>query len=367
MNLRLSLLIPSLSQGGAEHSLARLANHWADVGHHVSLCTLDSVDHDSYTLHSQIERRSLGGLQTSRSLWQGLTRNLNRLRRVRRALDETRPDCVVSFLETTNVLALLASRGRAWPVLIAERTNPVLHPVSSVWRFLRQRTYARAAGLIVQTESAAESLRPIFPQPITVIPNGVPRHAAVQAEQVGDPRPPVVLAAGRLSPEKGFDKLIRAFAMASEGLSEWRLRILGEGAERKTLNQTSESLRVADRLEMPGFMPDMESELAGASVFVLSSEYEGFPNVLLEAMAAGCGVVASDCRFGPREIVRHEIDGLLVADNDPTRLSPALRRLMEDVQLRTSLGRRAIEVCDRFSLEQMFERWDAAIHAAAGR
>jgi glycosyltransferase involved in cell wall biosynthesis len=164
-----------------------------------------------------------------------------------------------------------------------------------------------------------------------------------------------------LEPQKQFDYLLRAFARCSSRHAEWSLAIIGEGSERKNLEQIAVELGIADRVRWLGVVAQPERVLLEASIFVLSSRYEGFPNALLEAMSSGLAAVSFDCPSGPAEIIRHEIDGLLVPPQDLEGLAAALDRLMADEVLRERLGRRATEVSERFALKSVAGLWEELI------
>jgi glycosyltransferase involved in cell wall biosynthesis len=147
---------------------------------------------------------------------------------------------------------------------------------------------------------------------------------------------PVLVACGRLVPQKAYPVLLRALATVRERVPA-RLRILGEGPLRDELGALAEVLGVADAVTFEGFRPDPSAYMAAADVFVLSSEYEGFGNVIVEAMAAGAPVVATDCPYGPGEILEGGRHGVLVPPGDPEALAGALLRVLGDDVLRTRL------------------------------
>ena len=193
--------------------------------------------------------------------------------------------------------------------------------------------------------------------PIHVIGNGVRSFGTRgQAE-----REKLILGVGRLSSEKGFDRTIAAFAELANEAPDWKLVIIGEGPKRSELERQISDLQLDERIQLPGFQDSVAEWYQRASIFVLSSSYEGFPNALLEAMAAGCAVIAADCESGPSEIVRHEIDGWLIPPSNREALTVRLRDAIRNPELCRELGIRAKNVTDRFSMESCFDAWDALI------
>jgi GalNAc-alpha-(1->4)-GalNAc-alpha-(1->3)-diNAcBac-PP-undecaprenol alpha-1,4-N-acetyl-D-galactosaminyltransferase len=362
---RLTLVISSLAAGGAERVMATLANAWAARGRRVTLLTFDDGSAPPfYPLDSRVDHRPLNLSRAAGSAAVGLSNNVRRVRALRRALGESRPDAVISFMTTANVNALLAASGLNAPVVISERVNPDQAATGAGWKFARRVAYRRAAAIVAQTEREAERWRGALKGKVHVIPNPV-----AAGSNGGTARPPrerkEVVAAGRLEAQKGFDLLLRAFAALKGEHRDWRLTVWGEGSERGALESLSRSLQINDRVSFPGRTPRLADEFSRADLFVLPSRYEGFPNVLAEAMACGLPVIAADCDYGPREIVRHGADGLLVPCEDAAALTAAMSRLMADGEERGRLTARAVEAADRFSLEKILLLWERLLDGLA--
>ncbi|MGZ4449435.1 MAG: stealth conserved region 3 domain-containing protein [Nocardioides sp.] len=178
---------------------------------------------------------------------------------------------------------------------------------------------------------------------------------------------PLIVAAGRLVIEKQFVKLVSAFGDIADQIPEWRLRILGEGPMRNELRRQARKSGLWDRLELPGSTTDMPGEWARASVSALTSRSEGFPLVVQEAMAAGVPVASFDCAAGPREIIEHEVNGLLVAPESVVGMSAALLRLTTDHDLRHRLGEGALRSSRQYAPDVIAERWSGIFRAAVER
>jgi glycosyltransferase involved in cell wall biosynthesis len=302
-------------------------------------------------------------LWDSGNVWSSLRSNVRRSRAIRAAIRTFAPDVVVSFIDQTNIRVLVATLGSTLPVIVSERIDPRRHDIGSAWNLARRCVYPLARRLVVQSEAVAPWANTIVrPRQVRVLPNFV-----------RELPPPVlsgrskldVVAMGRLDRQKGFDLLLRAFHRAKLADRGARLVILGDGREREGLAALSAELGLQGHLEMPGVVSAPEEWLTHAAVFVLSSRYEGFPNALLEAMALGCAVIATDCDSGPADIVRHEVDGLLVPVDDVDAMAAALTRLMDDEQLRQRLSAAAPGVRSRFSRNAIVDRWEDLIEEVA--
>ena len=204
--------------------------------------------------------------------------------------------------------------------------------------------------------------------PIHVIPNAVSLplaegDTAPSRQELGLPEDGNwFVAVGRLSYEKGFDRLIEAFIQAAEQCPTWNLLIIGDGPEKSKLQEATQTHGLQDRVLFPGWIESPWPAIPKSSIAVLPSRYEGFPNALLEAMSHGLAPIAFDCESGPAEIITHNNDGLLIPQDDVVALAAAMKSLANDDSTRTSLATAALSVNDRFSPEQVFTLWEAVLN-----
>ena len=264
-----------------------------------------------------------------------------RSKQIRDLLRYERPDRVFTFMESASfpTIAAAALSNYLDKLWISVHVNPKHKPAFlrfaiSVLYHLPNRIVAVSKGV----KQALESLK-LPGDRISVIYNPVivrePRNNIHDLTKL-DLKNPFILAAGRLVRQKGFDQLLSAFQRLNH--PELHLAILGEGPERKNLIQQARELRIRDRVHFPGRVKDIEPWYRHAQCFVLSSRYEGWGNVLLEAMANGCPVASFDCPYGPSEMIDNDRNGLLVSDQDVDALSSAVNRLLSDEYLRQRLS-----------------------------
>ncbi len=354
-----------MGPGGTERVVSAMANHWAEVGRAIRLVNMSECDDDFYPVDPRVERVGLGLLSPSSGSLDAFAANARRVIRLRRAILGGRPDAVISFGDTTNCLTLLAALGTTLPVVVSERSDPRRLPIGRSWATLRRWLYPLACAVVVQTDRVAPWARELVPEAsVHVIPNFV----QAPARSVGAaPRPDGrrrVTAVGRLSDEKGFDLLLRAFARCVPRHTEWSLVIAGEGPNRAQLEAQAAEADLASRVHLPGLVRDLDALLASSDLFVLSSRFEGFPNALLEAMSAGVAPIAFDCDSGPATIIRNGLDGVLVRAGDVDGLAREMDRLMRDDAERARLGREARAVRERFALPMIVQCWERLVDDA---
>ncbi len=219
------------------------------------------------------------------------------------------------------------------------------------------RSYPRLDVLVVLTEQDRESYDRMLNGrlKLAIIPNTVHDVTGPRAD-LGRRR---VLAAGRFEYQKGYDMLIEAFAAVHAEHPEWQLRICGEGKLRPQLEQAVAEHRLNGAVELPGPSDKLPAEMEEASIYALSSRFEGFPLVLLEAMGKGMGVVAFDCPTGPRDIIEDRRNGIIVPPKDPAAFATGLTALIEDEELRRRCGAAAAETAHEYTIEAIGPRWEA--------
>jgi glycosyltransferase involved in cell wall biosynthesis len=272
-------------------------------------------------------------------------------------------------LDKTNILTLLALSETSYPVIISEQNNPAL-AIGNLWKKLRHLTYPHAARVISTSQGVdcyfdwlPKTKRAVIYNPLVPLKNDQGEMNLIKG---ADPDKKWVIAMGRLVHQKGFDILLHAFGQIAGNHSDWQLLILGEGELRPELEELRQSLGLSHQVVLPGLIDNPFPVLKKSKLFVLSSRFEGFGNVLIEALACGIPVISTDCPSGPREIIRDGVNGILVQNGDVEALAVAMDRLMSDQGERKRLADRAADVTERFSLEKIMGMWEALISEVMG-
>ena len=359
--MRIAFILAALDAGGAERIIDLLSRAAVAHGWDVTIVTFDRPTDPIF--HQYDERVHLRRLDLPIAA-RGLPRLLLMLRRaraLRKLLREERFSVAISFLTKVNVLALIARIGTSTPMIVSERNNPLRQRSNVIWRILLYWLYPTAAAIVMLTEgskiclpSSQRARAVVIPNPM-LAPPAEPRFAA----------PPTLVAVGRFNEQKGFDLLLNAFAEIADRIPDWRLIIFGEGPQRPLLERQVSKLGLSARVSLPGASTTPGAWLAVTDIFVLSSRYEGFANVLAEAMASGLAVAAFDCDFGPADMITDDVDGLLVPPENTGALAAAILRLATDEALRQRLGAAAAAGASRFDPLQVNASWIHVITVCA--
>jgi GalNAc-alpha-(1->4)-GalNAc-alpha-(1->3)-diNAcBac-PP-undecaprenol alpha-1,4-N-acetyl-D-galactosaminyltransferase len=360
--MKLTLISSSLRAGSAEQVMSIVANYWANRGWQITLLTFDDGSEPPfYDLDRRISHRPLGMDVTKIDPLLARVGNFGQLGVLKKAIVASRPDVVISFVNQTNIVTLLACRGLKVPTIVSEHVYPAYGELNKAWQRLQKYSYRKANLITVQTHSALSFFPAFEGYNTSVMPNpiAIPESEPIESRLYTDDRH--ILAVGRLIPQKGFDLLIKAFAQICHQHPEWTLTILGDGEMREELEALTVAFGLEERIYMPGTVKNVAAYLRKADLFALSSRFEGFPVTLCDAMACGVPVIAADCLSGPREIIHNGTDGMLVVPENVDALASGIDILMSDPVKRQYFSHYAPKVLDRFGLEQVMSLWNNAI------
>ena len=347
---KLLIVTHKMSGGGCERVIAQLLESFAGDGIECLLVTECGVP-SFYDLPASVRQVYL---TFGKSL---KMRDIPRAyRKLRRIVRQEQPDVVLAMPEKVNVWTVLTLLGTGVPVVVSERNDPHRHPENRIKRLLRRLVYPFASGFIFQTPEAAA----YFPKGIqergVVLDNPLDK-TRIPAPYTGARRT-VVAAAGRLHPQKNFAMLIRAFARFYKTHHAYSLAIYGEGEQKQELLRLASRLGVAGAVELAGQSRTLLADINDCAMFVLSSDYEGMPNALIEAMACGLSCIAADCPIGGvRSLVSNGENGLLIPVGGEEALVEAMTRLADDPALAARLSENAARIQIRLDAKAVAEQW----------
>lgn len=345
--------------GGAQRIAQNLCVGLAEKGHNVDLVLQKA---EGELLQEITDAVSIVDLDTCR-----VATSINPLRKY---LQKRKPDVLYSMMKEINIVATVAHQlsGVDTRLVISEHNTPTASADGWKDHFilrLASLVYPYADCIVAVSHGVRNDLLNITSLPddkVVVIHNpidvkSVRKQAteSVDHKWLSDPSVPVVMSAGRHVPQKGFDTLLHAFSRLTN--SNIRLVLLGEGDETEFLHQLANELGIEERVDFPGFVDNPFKYIANANLFVLSSWYEGFGNVLIEAMATGCPVVSTDCPSGPNEILEGGTYGPLVPVKNPVALTRAMENTLQNPIDETLLHSRA----DDFSLETVVKKYETVL------
>ncbi len=351
---RILFVLPSLGAGGSERVVTTLANYWAGQGRSIGIANFDAPTFEPfYPLAPAVSLFRLNLPAASGGLPAQIGQTARRIKALANAYREFRPDVVISFLTKANVMAILAARRLGVPVIISERNNPTLQHFNAFWRTARSYAFPKAFSFVTMTRGAAEYFPERQRPRTTIIPNPVQLPESWENRRKGNR----ITAVGRLTDQKQFHLLIEAFAKIAAQFPAWDLTIWGEGDERPELEQQRTRLGLQDRVHLPGLTDYPGQWVETADVFVLSSAYEGWPNVIVEAMAAGLPVVSFDCEHGVTDMIEDGVSGCLVTKDDVDGLAGTLASVLENPELRQSLSANALKASERYNTQTIADQW----------
>jgi GalNAc-alpha-(1->4)-GalNAc-alpha-(1->3)-diNAcBac-PP-undecaprenol alpha-1,4-N-acetyl-D-galactosaminyltransferase len=352
--MTMAFIIPTLEGGGAERVVSHLSTYFAQR-QRVAVITWDGRN-PAYPIGGELIDLDLPARPT---LIGKAMQQQRRIRSLSAALDRLEAVQAIAFMEAASVPLILAKkRLRRQPhITVSIRTAPSAFGRLSRWNMMR--LYPRADRIAVQTQSGLQTYLAQWgfaADKCRVIANPISPAFLIPPPAYSSREPGLVVAVGRLSPEKAFHALIAAIAGIPRAVAS-RLVILGEGPLRESLQRRIAELELSDRVQLLGSTTDVVSWLDRASLFVLSSQFEGFPNALAEAMARACPIVSTDCRSGPGEMLSHERSGLLIPVDDPLALGSAILRMLTDHRLATECGHQARSAAEKWAIERIAPLW----------
>lgn len=347
-----------LAQGGAERVVTNLSGQFAEEGNDVIVAT-EWTDVNEFRLNDKV-RRVNAGLFPEDEKKNRIGKYFARGKRLRECIDREKPDVVVAFAQSALYRALKVEKNGNTPVVIAVRTDPKGHYDRPVDKYMIKHFFPCMAGGVFQTTQQRDFFRPYCDEKNScVILNPLnEKYCHVPFQEHRTKR---VVTSGRLVDFKNQKMLIDAFENVHKKHPDYVLEIYGEDSHDGTLGILEERIsryNAKEYVHLMGGSNELEKVLPDAAVYAFSSDWEGLPNALMEAMAMGLPIVATDCPCGgPAEIMENEKNGLLVPIMDPEALSAGICRLIEDPLFAEKLGNEARKITDRANGETIYRQW----------
>lgn len=350
---KLVFVIPSLTHGGAERVMSNLANKFYGHGYEVTFI-LQKRAEDEYPIFSEIKKVYL----PIKDIKSHYLKTIELMLKTRKAIRKESPDIALSFLETCNEIFLLSTVGlKGFKKYSSVRNIPELECSTFKKKTAVKFLFPKADGIILQTSDAEKWFRD---KGIKINAKIIPNQVAEQffdRDFQGERKN--IVSVGRLDYQKNQKLLIRAFAKIADKTDE-NLIIYGEGALRQELETLISELGLTDRVFLPGLITDVPEAIIGSKLFVLSSDFEGSPNALLEAIALGIPSISTDCPCGgPKEVIVDGENGFLVPVGDVEALASKMLYVLSlpDDKI-TNISENAKKSADKYRPEKIFSQWE---------
>lgn len=350
--MKVVFFIPSLGSGGAERVVSVLTSELARQGHDVHVAMLVNRNLN-YPLAQAV---SIHYLDCERDNDMPVVkRYMKRFGKIRRLVKILAPDVVISFMAETNIDVCLALSGMQVPVIVSERNDPALDPTSRVKQWLRRVAYLKPAHFVFQTPDAKAYFSKRIQAKSSIILN--PLSTNLPEPFIGE-RDLRIVSVGRLHQQKNIPLLLSAFASFVEEYPQYVLEIYGEGALEERIKKRILEMGLQDKVHLQGFCKDVHQQIANAAMFVMTSDYEGMPNALLEAMAIGLPCISTDCPCGgPRYLIRSKENGILVPVGEQERLYEAMCYMASHSAEAIKMGENAVEIRQAANVKSIVDQW----------
>ena len=349
--MKILFYISTIRGGGAARVMVNLANGMTEEGNDIVFVTNFPADHE-YNLADGIVRNNLEKIENKGNV---VVKNITRIRALRRVLKREKPDISIAFMGENNFRLILAACGLPTKTIVSVRNDPAQEYPNLFSKTLARTLYKKADGIVFQTKDAQLFFPDKVQQKSRIIFNQVDDSFFQENDCKGE----YIIACGRLSRQKNYPMLINAFAEVLKDYPNEILRIYGEGVLKDDLKQLTRDLKIDHSVEFMGFSTNMVEVYRKAKFLVMTSDYEGMPNVMLEALASSVPVISTDCPCGgPRMIIKDGENGYLIPPGDVTALATAICMMLDSPQMVSSMRKKAREKAECFSPAKVLLEWE---------
>ncbi len=340
---RIAFISSSLAGGGQERVTVNIANAFACDSNYEVYVVTGTVEAGEYYLNKKIKRFPF------------LTSNVFKdCLKLRKFLNLHKIDTSIAMGLYSNFVSCMGNFGLKTKVIISERNAPAHDNISNKSKLFRFLFYRMADGYVFQTEEARAFYSKKIQKKGVIIENALKENIPFKSNVCKKE----IVAVGRLSSQKNYPCLIKAFALVLKEAPEYTLRIFGKGSDEKVLKALCTELGIVDKVKFEGFSDNVHEAIKDSDIYVLSSDFEGMPNALMEAMAMGFPCVSTNCPSGgPAKLINHGKNGILVPVNDSKKLAKAILSLINNRKLKSSISKNAVHIRDDYSDTVILKKW----------
>lgn len=349
--MKILFAISTMQDGGAERTVANLANFFISENNEVTIIVLDNNE-SFYNLDEKIDYRKLDLYRDNKGIIDKMLLYKSSIYKIRKLLKDKKPDIVLSMNYKLIPTIIMANIFINIPVVCSERSNPYIYPKNLIWRYLRRVLSTLCDGYIFQTERAKKYFPLKAQNKSIVIQNPISSQCELNKDNYIGSKNQIV-AVGRLDKVKGFDSLIKSFRIIADEIEDINLVIYGEGFERNNLSTLINELNLNNRAFLLGKSINVLDEIKNSRVFILSSRNEGMPNALMEAMAMGIPCISTKCELGPEELIENNENGILVEVDDIEGMAKSILKVINDREVANILSKNALKIKQTNSLKKI--------------
>lgn len=349
--MKILFCLGSFRHGGAERVIANLSESLSRECE-ISI-VLTKKSNLSYQLPKNIQLEILDNPSNSSNF---LIKNVKRISKLNKVIKRINPDIIISFLPEPSYRVLFLKPFHKIPVIVSVRNDPKIEYKSKLNNLVMKFLYKRADGFVFQTEEAKSYFSKKIQDKSVIILNPLSKDF-LKPEFTGV-REKKIVTVGRLAPQKNQKLLIDAFSKLPKSLKEYKLVIYGVGDLHDELKEQIKKLHLENRVILKGEVQNIQEEIVNASLFVLSSDYEGLPNSLIEAMALGIPVISTNCPCGgPKTLINNYQNGILVPVGNQLELTKKIEQVLTDSKLSNNLSKEARKITDLTNPDKINEKW----------
>lgn len=347
--MNILIVTPGMKFGGAERVLSILANKWSEIGHNVSFLITVTNGVPSYTLHNDI---LINYVKYKNKKF----RVINLFMTIRRFILKNKYDIVVSFMNDQCAITALALLGTGIPIVYSERNDPTKTNTRYIDKIYRKIVEKRATKVVFQTEGAqicynrkVQNKSEVLLNPIEI--EKFPVHDFKYEKDE-------IVAVGRLEKQKNFPLLIKAFSIIEKEFPTYTLNIYGEGSQREELKKLISKYKLNQKIFLKGEVSNIHNAIKDAKIFILTSDFEGLPNVLIEAMVIGLPCISTDCSpGGAKMLISNDYNGVLIPCNEVLILSQKIKELLLNREKAKILGKNALLIKEKVESTKIAKKW----------
>lgn len=347
---KIMFVIGVLSNGGAERVISVLAKGFIELGYRVEILTIYGKKND------YIEDKRIIIHPIQNNCKSKLLRILTIIFQMRKIIKKSKPDILISFVAIINIYTIIANAFLNTKLIVSERNDPYQNPENKYIRKIRDILYKYCDGYVFQTIDAMKYFDDKIQTKGIIIPNPIkenlPKWDKKNTEKL-------IISASRLVKQKNLPMLIKAFAKLKRDYPDYKLKIFGEGKLRNQLLKLIKDLNLKNEVFLPGFSSEIHEAMTKSRLFVLSSNYEGISNAMLEALAIGVPVISTDSPIGgARMFIKHGENGLLTEVGNTEDLYKAMKRIISDPDFSNNLSINAQSIRTKLSTETIVNKWN---------